>query len=50
MAPLALIHDPNKHIHYGYVLFGAEDEADLLRTKDHVLERLGKAGFISRKS
>ncbi len=50
IAPLALIHDPHKHIHYGYALIGAEDEAGLFRSKDHVLERLEKAGFISRNS
>jgi len=50
IAPLALIHDPRKHIHYGYAIIGAEQEADLLRVKDHILERLEKAGFISRRS
>ncbi len=50
IAPLALIHDPQKNIHYGYVISGAEREADLLRTKDHVLERLEKAGLLSSSS
>ena len=50
IAPLALIHDPHKNIHYGYALVGAEHEADLFRSKDHVLERLEKAGFLSRSS
>ena len=50
IAPLALIHDPHKHIHYGYALVGAEHEADLFRSKDHVLERLEKAGFLYRSS
>jgi len=50
IAPLALIHDPHKHIHYGYALVGAEHEADLFRTKDRVLERLEKAGFLSTSS
>jgi hypothetical protein len=47
IAPLALIHDPQKNIHYGYALVGAEQEADLFPLKDHVLERLEKAGFLS---
>ncbi len=50
IAPLALIYDPHKHIHYGYALVGAEHEADLFRTKDHVQERLEKAGFLSTSS
>jgi hypothetical protein len=48
IAPLALIHDTQKNIHYGYALVGAEKEAELLPLKDHVLERLEKAGFLSR--
>jgi hypothetical protein len=48
IAPLALIHDPQKNIHYGYALAGAEQEADLLPLKDHVLDRLEKAGFLFR--
>jgi hypothetical protein len=48
IAPLALIHDPQKNIHYGYALVGAEQEAEMLPLKDQVLERLEKAGFISR--
>lgn len=48
MAPLALIHDPQKNIHYGYVIVGAEQEEELLPSKDKVLKRLEKAGFLSR--
>jgi hypothetical protein len=48
IAPLALIYDPHRHIHYGSALVGAEREADLFRSKDLVLERLETAGFISR--
>jgi hypothetical protein len=47
IAPLAFIHDPQKNIHYGYALVGAEQEAELLPLKDQVLERLEKAGFLS---
>ncbi len=50
IAPYALIHDPHKNIHCGYALVGAEHEADLFRSKDRVLERLEKAGFLSRNS
>jgi hypothetical protein len=50
IAPLALIHDPHKNIHYGYTLVGAEQETDLLLVQDEVLERLEKAGFLSRSS
>jgi hypothetical protein len=50
IAPLALMYDPHRQIQYGSALVGAESEADLFRAKDHVLERLEKAGFISRKS
>jgi len=50
IAPLALIYDPHKHIHYGYGIVGAEHEADLFRSRDHVLERLEKAGFFSTSS
>ncbi len=48
IAPLALIHDPQKKIHCGYVIVGAEQEAELFSVKDTVLERLEKAGFLSR--
>jgi hypothetical protein len=48
IAPLALIYDPQKKIHYGYGIVGAEQEADLFRSKDQVLDRLEKAGFLSR--
>jgi hypothetical protein len=50
IAPLALIYDHHRHIHYGSALFGAEHEAELFRAKDRVLERLETAGFISRYS
>jgi hypothetical protein len=50
IAPLALIHDPHKHIHYGYGIVGAEHEADLFRSKDQVMERLEKAGFLISSS
>jgi hypothetical protein len=50
IAPLALIYDPHKNIHYGYAIVGAEHEADLFRSKDQVLERLEKAGFLSSSS
>jgi len=48
IAPLALLDDPQKNIHFGYALVGGEQEADLFRSKDQVLERLEKAGFLSR--
>jgi hypothetical protein len=48
IAPLTLLYDPRRRIHYGTALVGAEREADLFRVKDLVLERLEKAGFISR--
>ena len=48
IAPLALIYDPQKNIHYGYGIVGAEQEEDLFRSKDQVLDRLEKAGFLSR--
>ena len=47
LAPLALMHDPHNKIHYGYGLFGAEREEDLGPSKEQVLERLAKAGFLS---
>jgi hypothetical protein len=50
IAPLAFIHDPQKNIHYGYGIVGAEQEEELLPTKDKVLERLEKAGFLSGSS
>ncbi len=50
IAPLALIHDPQKKIHYGYCIVGAEQEEELFPLKDTVLERLEKAGFLSRRS
>ncbi|HXX77571.1 MAG TPA: hypothetical protein VEI53_03705 [Ktedonobacteraceae bacterium] len=50
LTPLALMYDPHRQIDYGSALVGAEREAGLFRAKDHVLERLEKAGFISRKS
>jgi hypothetical protein len=50
IAPLAFIHDPQKKIHYGYGIVGAEQEEELLPTKDKVLERLEKAGFLSSSS
>ncbi len=50
IAPLALLYDPHRQIHYGSALVGAKREADLFRVKDLVLERLEKAGFISRQS
>ena len=50
IAPLALIHDPQKNIHYGYGIVGAEQEEELFPSKDKVLERLEKAGFLSRSS
>jgi hypothetical protein len=50
IAPLALIHDPHKNIHYGYGIIGAEHEAELFPTKEKVLERLEKAGFLSSSS
>jgi len=50
IAPLALIYDQQRQIYYGYALVGASHEADLFRAKDHVLERLDKAGFISRNT
>ena len=50
IAPYALIHDQHKNIHCGYALVGAEHEADLFRSKDRVLERLEKAGFLSSNS
>ena len=50
IAPLALIHDPQKNIHYGYTLVGAEQEAELLPVQDQVLERLEKAGFLIRSN
>ena len=50
IAPLALIYDPHKHIHYGSALVGAEQEAELFLLKDQVLNRLEKAGFLSRSS
>jgi hypothetical protein len=48
IAPLALMRNPQKHIHYGYGLVGAEREVDLLPAREQVLERLEKAGFLSR--
>jgi len=50
IAPLAFYYDPQKKIHYGYGIVGAEQEADLFRSKDQVLDRLEKAGFLSRSS
>ena len=50
IAPLALIHDPHKNIHTGYAIAGGEHEAEMFRSKDQVLERLEKAGFLSRSS
>jgi len=50
IAPLAFIYDPQKNIHYGYGIVGAEQEEELLPTKDKVLERLEKAGFLSSSS
>ena len=50
IAPLAFYYDPHKHIQFGYGIVGAEHEADLFRSKDQVLERLEKAGFLSRNS
>ena len=50
IAPLALMYDPHKHIHYGSALVGAEQEAELFLLKDQVLERLEKAGFLSMSS
>jgi hypothetical protein len=47
IAPLALIHDPQKNIYCGYAIVGAEHETDLFRSKDQVLERLERAGFLS---
>jgi hypothetical protein len=47
IVPLALLHDPRKNIHYGYALIGAEREADLLTAREHVLERLAKAGLLT---
>jgi hypothetical protein len=48
IAPLALIYDPHKNIHFGYAIVGGEQEADLFRSKDQVQDRLEKAGFLSR--
>ena len=50
MAPLAFYFDPQKNIQFGYGIVGAEKEADLFRSRDRVLERLIKAGFLSLNS
>jgi hypothetical protein len=50
IVPLALIYDPRKNIRYGYAIVGAENEADLFRSKDQVMNRLEKAGFLSMSS
>ena len=50
IAPLELMYDPYKHIHHGYILIGAEHETELSPLKDSVLERLARAGFLSKGS
>ena len=50
IAPLAFYYDPQKNIQFGYGLVGAEHESDLFRSKDQVMERLEKAGFLSLNS
>ena len=47
IAPLAFYYDPQKNIQFGYGIFGAEKEADLFRSRDQVLERMERAGFLS---
>jgi len=50
IAPLAFYYDLQKNIQFGYALVGAVDEADLFRSKDQVIERLERAGFLSLHS
>ena len=50
MAPLAFYFDPQKNIQFGFGIVGAEQEEDLFRSRDQVLERMERAGFLSLTS
>lgn len=47
IAPLAFIYDPLRNIQLGYGIVGGENEEELFRSRDQVLERLEKADFLS---